>query len=242
MLIRKQQMLCLLYYLPFYFETCKSQSSTSAGIDLMPITVALVPTSFITSISIMHLGSYRWAIWLGFSLATLANGLLILLDENIPTAHWASIFVLLGIGHGAILMPLTISIQTTASNDDVAYAAATYTFLRSFGMCVGVAIGGTVFQNSMTYHLNDLGLPVEVAKNAEAFVSTLKSFPVRSALRNSYVLAYDRSFRNVFETITGITCLGLLSSLMIKSHTMDKKLASEHVLRREKERGWARMA
>jgi hypothetical protein len=228
-------MFCLLYYLPLFFEACKFQSPTSAGIDLMAITGALVPTSIIISIFMTRLGSYRWAIWSGFSLATLASGLLILLDENMPPSHWAPIFVCLGIGHGAIVMALVVSLQAPASTNDVAYAAATYTFLRSLGMCVGVAIGGTVFQNGMTRHLSDLGLPIEVANNAEAFVTTLISLPVGSALRNSYALAYSRSLRNVFETITAITALGLLCSLMIKRHTMDRKLGSEHVIRKNNE-------
>ena len=201
------------------------------------MSATVVPTSIVISICLTRLGHYRWAIWFGFSLATLANGLLILLDDQISTAGWASILVFLGIGQGAILMSLVVCIQATCSNDDVAYAAASYTFFRSFGMCIGVAVGGTVFQNSMTYHLKDLGLSEDVAKNADAFVSTLNRLPVGSALRKSYVFAYTQSFHGVFEALTGISALGLLSSLIIKGYTMDKKLTSEHVLRKSIEGG-----
>ena len=227
-------MFCLLYYLPFYFETCKARSPRSAGVSLLPITGILVPTSVITSFLLTRLGRYRWAIWLGFGLSTLANGLLILLNKDTPLAHWAPIFVCVGISQGAILMALVICIQATAASEDVAYAAAAYSYFRSFGMCVGVAIGGTVFQNSMTHHLRELGLPIEVAQNAEAFVATLNSLPVGSTLSNRYILAYARSFSNVFETLTAITALGLISSFMIKGHSMDKKLTSEHVIRKKK--------
>ena len=40
-------------------------------------------------------------------------------------------------------MSLNFSIQA------IAYAAAMYTFTRTFGICIGVAVGGSVFQNEL---------------------------------------------------------------------------------------------
>jgi hypothetical protein len=67
-------------------------------------------------------------------------------DPEIPESHWILIFVYVGTAHGAVLMVLIVCIQSAAETKDVAHAAATYMFARCFGMSVGVAIGGTIFQ------------------------------------------------------------------------------------------------
>lgn len=87
------------------------------------------------------------------------------------------IFVLVGIGHGLILMSLNFAIQAMAEARNVAYADAMYTFFRTFGMSVGVAIGGTVFQNMLQVYLADQGLPQAVAYDTEDFVTVVKTLP-----------------------------------------------------------------
>ena len=70
-------------------------------------------------------------------------------------------------------MSLNFSIQAMADTHNVAYAAAMYTFTRTFGMCIGVAAGGAVFQNQLKKQLSDLALLTTVATDAEGFVARL---------------------------------------------------------------------
>jgi hypothetical protein len=225
------KLFCELYYIPLFLETIKNLSPTLAGVGMMPITCALVPVSVIVGALITRLGRFRWAIWTGWTFTITATGLLILLDQKITTASWVVLFVFVGLGHGLVLMSLNFCIQALADTRDVGYAAAMYTFLRTFGMCIGVAIGGTVFQNRLAAHLAQLKLPTEVAKNAEAFVSTLKSLPLQSSQRMAFTLAYSSSFKNMFEVLVGIASLGGILSLFIGHASMDKPLESEHVFK-----------
>ena len=128
-------------------------------------------------------------------------------------------------------MSLSFSVQAMADTQNVAYAAAMYTFTRTFGMCVGVAAGGTVFQNELKKKLDDLQLPTAVVKDAENFVTTLKVLPKDSEEYQHYILAYAESFKIVFVVLTALTGLAGLLSLLIKEHTMDRVLDSEHTLR-----------
>jgi len=226
------QMFCLLYYLPFYFETCKGLSPSLAGLSLIPVTAAIAPASIIFGVAMSKLGRYRWALWSGWILITLAGGLLILLDPEIAESHWILIFVFLGIAHGAGIMALIVCIQSAAETSDVAYAAATYMFARCFGMGVGVAVGGTIFQNTMVLSLSALNLPVEVASNAEAFVTTLLALPQDSIERQGYISAYSDSFKRIFEVLTAIAGLGLCLTLGIKNYSMNKRQESEHIVRK----------
>lgn len=177
-------------------------------------------------------GYYRWALWSGFGFTTFAHGLLILLDAQVPSRRWIPIFLLVGFGHGLITMALIICIQAIVKSEDVAYAAATYTFVRTIGMCVGVAIGGSIFQNALSNNLDDLALPTSVANNAEAFVAILNTLDIDSPLHQAYVIAYSESFKQVFIAMTAVVGVGGLSSLFIQEFTLDKKLESTHVIRK----------
>lgn len=227
-------MFLLLYYIPFYFASCRNASPRSSGIDLIPITGALMPISIIVSLLLKKYGRFRWAIWAGWVMAVTSAGLLTLLDSNTPIRHWIPIFVLIGLGHGAIILSLIVSVQAAAPKGQVAEAAAAYMFLRSFGMCCGVAIGGTVFQNTLNTHLGELGLNLSVADDAEAFVGVLHAMANADIVKGRYILAYVRSFRNMWEVLAGISALGLLSSMLIKGHTMDRKLDNAHLLREKR--------
>jgi predicted MFS family arabinose efflux permease len=203
------------------------------GVGLFPTTCGLLPSSVVVGIAISKYGRFRWAIWSGWVITILATGLLILWGTDTSTAAWAMILLILGLGHGLLLNALNVSVQAIASTEDVAYATAMYTFLRSFGMCLGVAIGGVVFQNVLSRSLMDRGLSSDIAQNATRYLAVLKAMP-ESKNKHDILEAYAEAFRGLFTVLTGISGVGLLAALLIGRHTMDKELASEHVLRREK--------
>lgn len=129
-------------------------------------------------------------------------------------------------------MSLNVAIQAMAEIRYAADAAAMYIFTRTFGMCIGVAIGGTVFQNRLSKHLSDRNLPTAVAKNAEGFSERLKDLPRSSTEYQEFISAYSEGFRNVFQVLTAVAVLAALLSLFIKRYSMDKGLGSEHILLR----------
>lgn len=208
----------------------KQRSPVLTGLGLFPITCALLPGSVVVGIVITRIGRFRWAVWAGWVVTTIAAGLLTLLDVDTSTVTWAAIFVVVGLGHGLLLNSLNFTVQANAQIHDVAFAAAMYAFLRSTGMAVGVTIGGTVFQNMMQQELANEHIPIDIAKNAEAYIAILTTLPATSALKQGVLRAYVRGFQGVFEVMTVISGLGLLSSLLIASRTMDEAIDSEHVL------------
>lgn len=196
----------------------------------MPISAVVLPTSALTGFIITKYGRFRWAIWSGWAATIIATALLLLLGTRIRTYAWILIFAAVGVGHGLNFSALSICVQAFADSPDVGYAAGLYTFMRTFGMCLGVPIGGTVFQNRFTYHIRGLDLPGSASTNAEALISTLKAMPKSSGLRQSLELAYARSFQDIVKVLIGVAVLGGLSSLFLKSATMDRQLESKHVL------------
>jgi predicted MFS family arabinose efflux permease len=210
-----------MYYIPLFLESVKVFSPTRAGVDMIPISCTLLPVSVIVGGLISRFGRFRWAIWTGWVVTITATGLLILLDAKTHTAAWVIIFLVIGFGHGLLLMSLNICTQVFADPGDNAHAAGMYTFFRITGNCIGVSIGGTVFQNYLAKHLGKLDLPVAVAKDAEAFVTKLRHFPPGSE-RAAYIHAFELTFKNVFEVLVGIAALAGIISLFIGHASMTR--------------------
>jgi hypothetical protein len=152
---------------------------------------------------------------------------MILLDVDIQNYGWILILIATGIGYGGLLMSLNYCIQVWADSKEVAHAAVMYTFLRSCGICLGVTLGGTVFQNQLIAHLREMSLPADIAADAISLITNLSRNPAKDIIAG----IISKSFHNVAEFMLGCAVFGGLLSLMIKSASTDKALESEHVLR-----------
>jgi len=183
---------------------------------------------------VTRINHFRWAIWIGWLVTILGTGLMILWDVNTSIATWVSILVILGIGHGLVLNAQNFATQAIALPRDEAAAAAMYAFLRSFGMALGVGICGSVFQNVMKLKLEQLGLPVEIARNAEAYISVLHTLPDDSAFKGKILESYVYGLRGVFGLLCGLAGVAGLTSLIIRHFDLNKELETEHMLHENK--------
>jgi MFS family permease len=218
---------CTLYYIPIYFEAVKGFGPAQTGLAIIPATGALVPMSIVSGAIMRRLGKFRWAIWSGWAVTTLATGLMILLDVDIQNYGWILILITTGTGYGLLLMSLNYCIQVWTDSKEVAHAAVMYTFLRSFGICLGVTLGGTVFQNQLVAHLREMNLPADLAVDAISLIANLSKNPAKDIIAG----IISKTVHNVAELMLGCAVFGGLLSLMIKSASTDKALESEHVLR-----------
>lgn len=107
---------------------------------------------------------------------------------------WVVILAVFGIGHGMLLTSINVGIQAISHVEDAGRAAAMYAFMRTLGMSIGVAIGGTVFQNLMSAKLKDLGLPEEIAHNSEAFVAEMAVMDPTDPVRVAALQACKSTF------------------------------------------------
>lgn len=224
-----------IYYLPFYFAAVKGFNPTLTGVALFPISLMVLPTSIIVGLVMTKSGRFRLPLWSGWLILVLSNGLLILFDVDTSTVRWVFILITLGIGHGATIMPLLFGTQAMAKTEDVAYAATMYAFLRALGYSLGVAIGGTAFQNTLSHHLTDVGLPASIARDAEGYVAVLQAMSKDSLMYQQLVHAYSDAFKTVWEILTAISVLGLVLSLGIAHYSLDRKYDSRHKLSRLEE-------
>ncbi|KAI4711439.1 hypothetical protein J4E89_004004 [Alternaria sp. Ai002NY15] len=215
-----------LYYWPFYDMSVRGRYPTQAGIDMLPVVLLTVPSSVIVSILTTRLGRFRWAIWGGWMVTTLACGLQVMLDVDSTTVVTSALLAVLGVGMGMVLTSLNVGIQAISKPEDAAMAASMYGFLRSLGMPIGVALAGSVFSNSMSDKLSELGLPTSIAHDSEQYIFVLRKMadsPQKSAILSSYM----RGFDSVFVMVTGLSATALIVSFMIRKFSMDKILVAQ---------------
>ena len=200
------------------------------GVDLFPIVFGLIPSSIVVGMLATRSGHFRWAIWTGWATVVLASGLMIMWKVHTSTGTWVIIGILLGLGHGLVLNVLNFATQATAKVEDAAYAAATYAFMRHFGMALGVGIGSSVFQNIIGDEVQKHGLPDQIRTDAEGYIAVLANLEDGSPFKKSVLHAYVVGIRGVYICLTCIAVVGLALGLLIKSHSLDHMLLSEHTL------------
>ncbi|KAL9129802.1 MAG: hypothetical protein Q9217_001839 [Psora testacea] len=223
---------CLLFYLPLYYEAVKDESPILAGVSLFPQTFTVAPAAVVTGIAITKTGRYRFAIWAGWIFTILGTGLLYLLHVHTKTAQWVFLNVVSGLGMGMLFPSMSFAIQAASKDEDLAFAVAMFSFLRAFGQSIGVAVGGTIFQNEMKKKL--LGYPslapmaVQYSQDAASLVQVIRTLPGdQNEEKQELVQAYADALKVVWVSMCGLAALAGLSSFLIKGLNMDRPLQTE---------------
>ena len=177
------------------------------------------------------------SIWSGWALTTLGSGLLYLLDVNTSTVAWIFLNLVSGVGMGILFPAMGFAIQAATDNQkDLAFAVALFSFFRAFGQAIGVAIGGTIFQNQMKQKLLSYPLlaPQATAYSADAsaLVQIIKGMAQGEA-RQQLVQAYADSLKTVWAVMCGFAGVALLVSFLTRGYDLDRALETEQGFQEE---------
>lgn len=231
---------CLLYYLPLYYEGVKDYTPTIVGVAVFPETFTVAPASVIVGIAISITGRFRWALWIGWLLTVLGMGVLCVLSPDTSIPAWIFMNLVPGMGLGMLYSSLAYATQASAEQVDVAFAAAMYTFSRSFGQSIGVAVGGVIFQTQLKAKLtaySDLaGNATELAQNASSLVQIIKAMPKDLPERKMIVSAYADSLKVVWAVMAGLAFVALVLSCGTEALNLNEQHVTEQGLKEEKQR------
>lgn len=223
---------CLLYYAPLYFEGVKGYSTIITGIALFPESFTVAPASIIAGVIISVTGRYRIVLWIGWFLTAFGMGLLCILKPDTSTPGWIFLNLPFGMGTGILFSAMAIATQASAPAKDAAYAAVLFSFLRSVGNTIGVAIGGVIFQNQMKKRLLDIPLLAaqadEYSKDASALVHVLKSMADGSPEKIELATAYTDALRWVWIIMCILAGVAFIANLFVKEFTLERQIETEH--------------
>ncbi|KAF5863281.1 hypothetical protein ETB97_010403 [Aspergillus alliaceus] len=220
---------CILYYLPLYFEAVKQYTPIIAGVALFPQTFTVAPSAIIVGFLITKTGAYRWAIWSGWALSTLGVGLMCYIKADSSIPQWLFINLVSGLGLGVLFPALTFAVQAATPSKNLAMAVAMFSFFRALGQCVGVAVGGVIFQNRMRKNL--LTYP-SLAPMADAYSQDAAGLVIAIAGmeegsdKTNLKDAYTDSLRIVYALCCGICGVALITSFLTEHYELDQVLSS----------------
>lgn len=218
----------LLYFLTLYYQGVKFYSPITSSVAVLPETLTVAPAGMAVGIIAGITGHYRWSLWIGWVLTTLGGGLLLLLKPDTSVAAWIWLNVPIGMGTGMLFPAMALSIQAACEPALNGQAAAFYSFLRTFGQSVGVAISGVIFQNVFKRKLQDLpafaGLADQYSQEATLVVEIIKQMP-KGADKDDLVTAYNESLRTIWISLLAFAAFGLVLSVLIKGYSLNQ----EHV-------------
>ncbi|KAF7303621.1 MFS general substrate transporter [Mycena indigotica] len=232
------------YWLPLYFQACKSASPIAAGVNGLAMTFSIAPMAGIGGVLVNKTSRYRPLMWCGWALIVLGAGLLGMVDENTKRATPIGYELLLGSGMGLITVgayfPVLAPIPVTQSTQALSFLF----FLRQFALIWGVTIGGTIIQNRLGSYLPSDFL-ASLPGGTEAVFSIIPSIQgLQPELRAEVKSAFARAFQLVWHVLAAIGGAGLLVSGLMKAlplHTqVDKAWGREDAVKeKEKENAGA---
>ena len=131
-------------YLPLFLQTVAGASATRAGLLLAPMMLGLTAMSIVSGRFLSKHGRYRPLIRLGPFIVLIGALGLTRLDVNAKVWHATPWMIVLGMGVGTMMPPLSVAIQNAVSYTDLGVATSANTFFRTLGQTYGVAALGAV--------------------------------------------------------------------------------------------------
>jgi len=135
-------------YLPVWIQTLLGHSATSSGLTLMPMSFAWPLASTLAGRFMYKIGSKTTAVF-GAVLIMADSAWLLLVNTGSTYWYFVGVMIVIGFGMGCSFTPLTVLVQSAVGWNLRGAATASNTFSRSLGQTMGVAVLGTVFNNTM---------------------------------------------------------------------------------------------
>jgi hypothetical protein len=215
----------LLYYLPLYYEAIKGYSPIITGVAIFPETFTVAPASIAVGVIVSITGRYRWAIWVGWFLTILGTGVLYLMDVKTTVVQWIFLNLVAGLGTGILFPAMAFSIQSSIDIKDIAFGTAFYSFFRSFGQALGIAVGGTIFQNQIKKHILTYPLLAPQAQaysqDATALVDIIQGMQ-EGPVRDQLMQAYADSLKTIWIVMCALAAVAGFSSIFVAENSMDQ--------------------
>jgi EmrB/QacA subfamily drug resistance transporter len=143
----------LIVYLPLFLQGVLGVSATSAGAVITPMTVSSVIGAALAGFAITLLKRYRLITILSALIMTTGVFLLTRMTPSTSLLEAIIFMVIAGIGLGPFFSVLTIAAQNALPRTRLGIGTSAVRYLGQLGAVLGVAIVGTVVNNSLAREL-----------------------------------------------------------------------------------------
>ena len=203
-------------YLSQYFQLARGMSPTKAGLMTIAMVGGLLVSSIVSGRIISDTG--LWKRWLvgGMVMVVAGLGLLGTIDESTHLALVGVFMAVLGIGLGATMQNLVLSVQNNVGAADLGAASSVVAFFRSMGGSIGVSALGAVLStqvaDKVVSGLAAVGVSTDGHQSHD--IPDLSSLP--APVRGIYEHAFGASIGELFLIAMPFAVLALVCIMFIK--------------------------
>jgi EmrB/QacA subfamily drug resistance transporter len=213
-------------YLPMWIQTILGHSATSSGLTLMPMSIAWPLGATFAGRYMYKMGSKLTAI-LGAVLIALGGTWLLAVELDSPYWYFVGIMIVIGLGMGYATTPTTVLVQSAVGWQMRGAATASNTFTRSIGQTVGVAVFGTIFNNSL------ITFGKEHASGGGNISNVLSSEAINKLPANVITMIHEalaHGMHLVFILVFFIGVANLITTFFLPSHkkVMEQQKQVQH--------------
>ena len=126
--------------LPLYMQIVHGATPTQSGLMMLPLVLGMMTASIVVGQLISRTGRIREFPIIGALLLSGSMFLLFTIDADTPLWTVMLFMMMLGLGLGSCMQPLTLIIQNAVSPREIGVATSSATFFRQLGGTVGVAV------------------------------------------------------------------------------------------------------
>ena len=206
-------------FLPLFLQLVGGDTASRSGLLLIPLTGTIVVGAFTAGRAVSRTGRYKIYPCAGLLLATIAFGLLSLMDAGTPHLESGFFMALLGLGLGMVLPVMVVATQNAIELRDLGTGTAALNFFRSMGGSFGVAMLSTVLLLQLTDRM--ASIPGHEGLGPHPALDLLHGdaggiAALAAGARALLLAAVERSFTAVFLMAGGVAFLGLIAALFLK--------------------------
>ena len=161
----------VIFFLSLFMQEVQGYSPTRAGLLQLPATLGIMASAIVSGRIVGRIGA-RLPITIGLLMTGFG---LLMLTALEPTTGYVSFWywlLLIGLGNGMIMSPMTTAVMGTVPNERAGMASATSNTMRQVGSVFGIAVLGNLVTRRFTDHLltalRGLRLPPQVTRGVMA--------------------------------------------------------------------------
>ena len=142
----------IIFFMSLFWQNVQGYSPTRSGVLSLPMTLGVMTAAIVSGRVVGRIGA-RMPITLG--LAMTGSGLLLLITVHATSpysAMWPWL-VLIGLGNGMVMSPMTTAIMSTVPGNRAGMASATSNTMRQTGGVFGIAVLGSIVTSHFTHVL-----------------------------------------------------------------------------------------
>ncbi|KAJ7721609.1 iron permease [Mycena metata] len=221
----------VIYYLPVLFQASFGASPLRSAVDYLPGSLVGAPCAFLAGSIVTMSKKYRPVNWAGWSITIVAFGLFSTIREDSAVWKWVLYQIIGAVGLGMLFSAPIFPILAPLPQNRAGSALALFSFARALFQTWGITISGTILQNMLQKKLPPAFTAqfppgVEIAYTAIPLIKELEG-----PLQTDVERAFAESMAVIWQTMIGISGLGLLLSLLMKEVPMGTTVDENYALK-----------